>query len=310
MSDVAAGYANSQAAAQAIKAAAHRAAQSSLLSVDSIIRQVTFDRFLSRVFRPEAPTFVLKGGTGMLARIPGARATLDVDLTATSRALEDAVAELVELAKVDLNDHFRFEYRGRRSQIEGDNQPYTTGSNITFDVYLGANARGKVKIDLAAGYSPTGAITRLPPVNRLTQLRFEAHDYLLYPVVDQISDKVCATMQPIGPQQDPSNREKDLVDLALLATTEHIDATELRNALATEIRRRRMPPIEAFTVPRTWGPPYRTLARATALANTLPTSAQAATLVATLMDPILNGEVKSGTWSPAAVSWAPRSSPL
>lgn len=307
--DRTAAYPNARAASQAIKAAAQHAKRQGSLPIDSLIRQVTFDRFLCRIFLPETTSFVLKGGTGMLARIPNARTTLDVDLTATTRALDDAVNELITLAQADLGDHFRFEFRSRRTQMQGENQPYTNGSHLTFNVFLGTTARGQLKIDLAAGYAPTGTITRRSPANRLTQLRFETRDYLLYPVVDQISDKICATMQPIGPQQEPSNREKDLVDLALLATTEHIDATELRHALATETRRRRMAPITSFTTPNQWGPVYRTLAQTTPLAHTLPTSADAAALITALINPILTGEITTGTWDHLRAAWTKRMAP-
>ena len=42
-------------------------------------RQALRDRFLCRVFRGGRADLVLKGGSGMLARIPDARATRDID---------------------------------------------------------------------------------------------------------------------------------------------------------------------------------------------------------------------------------------
>ncbi|WP_072500520.1 nucleotidyl transferase AbiEii/AbiGii toxin family protein [Olsenella phocaeensis] len=42
-------------------------------------RQALRDRFLCRVFADANETFVLKGGSGLLARIPDARATRDLD---------------------------------------------------------------------------------------------------------------------------------------------------------------------------------------------------------------------------------------
>ena len=42
-------------------------------------REMLRDRFLCRIFSEDDPRFLLKGGAGMLVRIPGARATKDVD---------------------------------------------------------------------------------------------------------------------------------------------------------------------------------------------------------------------------------------
>ncbi|MDA8208611.1 MAG: nucleotidyl transferase AbiEii/AbiGii toxin family protein, partial [Actinomycetota bacterium] len=69
-----------------------------------------FNRFLSRIFSDGTSSdWVLKGGTGMLARVPNTRATRDIDLHLQSASLDEALQELVRLASIDLGDHFRFE---------------------------------------------------------------------------------------------------------------------------------------------------------------------------------------------------------
>ena len=85
------------------------------------------------------------------------------------------------------------------------------------------------------------------------------HEYRLYPVVDQIADKVCATMQIH--QGLPSSREKDLVDLVVLAVTQNVDGTALGLAISTEAGRRLMEPIDQFVVPSNWGRRYSKLAK-------------------------------------------------
>lgn len=65
-------------------------------------RQMLRDRFLCRVFADPAERFILKGGSGLLARIPDARATRDIDFATTSReSSESALAALEGL--VDKN---------------------------------------------------------------------------------------------------------------------------------------------------------------------------------------------------------------
>ena len=160
-----------------------------------------------------------------------------------------------------------------------------------------------MNIDLAVGYDPTAPPDRVAPSNRLTQLRFASHDYLLYPLADQVSDKVCATLQLYGERQRPSSREKDLVDLTLIASFRPLDAAQLRVALATEFRRRGLEPIDAFTVPSHWGAAYRRLAGATALSTIAPTVVDAFAVTSRLLDPILDVTVTSGTWDPARRIW-------
>lgn len=46
-----------------------------------LYRQALHDRFLCRVFFEGNEHFVLKGGSGMLARVPDARTTKDLDFT-------------------------------------------------------------------------------------------------------------------------------------------------------------------------------------------------------------------------------------
>ena len=71
------------------------------VSVGERIRQAHFDRLLCRVFSQGAHSdWVLKGGTGMLARIPNTRATRDIDLFATGYSLDQALAALRQLAAV------------------------------------------------------------------------------------------------------------------------------------------------------------------------------------------------------------------
>ena len=50
-----------------------------------------------------------------------------------------------------------------------------------------------------------------------------------------------------------SSRDKDLVDLAVIALTQRIDGPALGHAIETESRRRRMHPLTSFEVPPSWG---------------------------------------------------------
>ena len=124
------GYTTPHAVKQAIKSAARKAHENgSGFSIDALIRQEYFNRFLSRVFSEwQSSRWVLKGGTAMLARIPDTRATLDIDLLASSGDLDEAEKDLSRLAAVDLGDHFRFVHARSLRIAAGEAQEYTEGA--------------------------------------------------------------------------------------------------------------------------------------------------------------------------------------
>lgn len=124
-----------------------------------LIRQAYYDRFLCRVFSDtETSEWVLKGGTGMLARVPTARRTLDADLYRAGYDKDQALADLRRLAAIDLSDHFLFVYREHHAILAGDVQPYADGYRVTFDAYLGVKLVDTIKIDMSAGAGPTDGV--------------------------------------------------------------------------------------------------------------------------------------------------------
>lgn len=296
-------YPTAKGVEDAIKAAARRAsAADPSLTTDQRIRLEHFNRFLSRVFS-EGPDseWMLKGGTGMLARVPSTRATLDIDLYREGYGLDDAVADLRRLAEHDLGDHFRFVYVRHRASVAGEGQPYTDGYRVEFDAYIGAQKKMRIGVDLATGAGLTAEPTVTTPASALDLPRLVDHDYRLYPVVDQIADKVCATMHRYGNR--PSSREKDLVDLVVLAVTQDIDGTALTTAIATEIPRRRMDPVEHFVVPPEWGAVYSKMARKVSYCDGLETIDAATGFVSTFIDPALDGTATGRAWSHVERAW-------
>lgn len=296
-------YPTAKGVEDAIRAAARRAsAADPSLTTDQRIRLEHFNRFLSRIFS-EGPDseWLLKGGTGMLARVPSTRATLDIDLCREGYGLDDAVVDLRRLADHDLGDHFRFVYVGHRAIVGGEEQPDTGDSRVEFDTYIGAQKKTRIGVDLATGAGLTAEPTVTAPASALDLPRLVGFDYRLYPVVDQIADKVCATMLRYGDR--PSSREKDLVDLVVLAVTQDIDGTALSMAIATEARRRRMEPMEWFVVPADWGPAYSKMARKVPHCAGLETIDAAADLVSTFIDPALDGTAAGRTWRSDEQVW-------
>ena len=237
----------------------------------------------------------------MLARIGSARTTRDIDLFRRSQTIDGALDDLKRAAELDLGDFFRFEYVGHESSVGGDQQDYTEGLQVHFDIYVGASKRGTLKVDLVTNVIVTGTATIAAPANGLELPKLQSHDYRLYPVVDQIADKVCATLAKYS--SGPSTREWDLVDLVILVTSVSMDADGLLRALRTEADARSLQLPQAFQVPATWGARYAKDARAVPACAEYRTVDAAMLLMRAFLDPVLSGEVNGKTWDPVAHSW-------
>ena len=296
-------YSTPRGVENAIKDAAKKAAAADpSLDVNERIRLEYFNRFLSRVFsEAEDSEWVLKGGTGMLARVPSTRATRDIDLYRRGFTLTQALDDLIRLATIDLGDHFRFQYVSHAESIGNDTQPYTEGYQVRFEIFIGLSTKGSLQVDLAVGTGITGAVTTTEPATALDLPRLVSHQYRLYPVVDQIADKVCATMADYN--ERTSSREKDLVDLVVFATTQDIDGAALRVAIATEARRRQMTTFDHFTVPATWGGGYAKLSKPVPHCADYRTVDRASDLAKRLIDPALSGDADGKKWSHETLSW-------
>lgn len=278
------------------------AASDSTLAASERVALAYFDRFLCRIFSEGSSSeWLLKGGMGMLARVPTARTTRDIDLYVADRSLDTAVEELRRLAGVDLHDHFRFVFLDRREALTGGHQPYVEGCTVRFEVYVGTTRKNVISVDLAVSTGVTGEVEVAVPASRLDLPRLESHPYRLYPVVDQIADKVCATME--SHESGPSSRQKDLVDLVVLAVTHDIDGSALTRALIAETRRRLMSEVTEFVVPSNWGAPYTAMARKVPECENLTTVGAAAALVSDLVGPALSGDCHGQTWDHDRRQW-------
>jgi hypothetical protein len=297
-------YKSAAAVEAAIRDAARNAfAADKSMSTQDRIRQEYFRRFLSRIFSERDDSdWLLKGGTGVLARVASGRRTTDVDLFRANNTLDGALAELIRLASIDLGDFFRFVHAKHQSAVGGDQQTYTDGYGVDFDVYIGADKKEPLHVDLVVGAMITDEVTVTPPANRLDLPRLPSHDYRLYPIVDQIADKVCATMADYNGRL--SSREKDLVDLVVIAKTQTLSADTPGRAIAAEARARSLIPFTELTIPPTWGRLYAKQAKDVPFCADYRTADLAAELMRAFIDPVTRGEMPGKSWSPDSLAWS------
>lgn len=296
-------YPDARAVEMAIKTAAQATfVVDSSVSVSERIRQAYFDRLLCRVFS-EGPSsqWVLKGGTGMLARVPNARATMDIDLFVNGYTLDQALVRLRALASLDLSDYLRFEYLKHTESLAGDQQPYANGFRVTFQVFLGTKRLNDVSVDLVAGAGDLSRVETADPANRVSLPRLITHPYRLYPVERQVADKVCATLATYS--SGASSRERDLVDLVVIANTQSIPANDLREAIRSEAQLRDLGHVTSFTIPSSWGRAYERTARTIPACSRHQAIDDARALMTDFITRILESDDLQGMWNPESLAW-------
>jgi hypothetical protein len=122
----------------------------------------------------------------------------------------------------------------------------------------------------------------------------------LYPVVDHVADKLCATETLYNGK--PSGRDRDLVDLVVIAYTQTMGLAALRTAIRGERDKRGLPSRTEFEPPADWGPRWPKQAATTKLCADLDFT-QATALAAALLTPALADGPEDGSWDPVATVW-------
>lgn len=263
-------------------------------NLEELRREFLFQRFLALVFSGGSDQWVLKGGASLLMRLADARFSKDLDLLRLGeQSVEDAITELRTLTAPSTDDHLTF--------VIEDGVALSTVNpvaSIKVTAYIGAKY-GSFPIDLARElhFLATPERIRPEPVVDVPGLG-AMPDIVVYPLTDQVADKVCAMYEVHGETQNPSTRYRDLADLVLIVTTSRLDAALSARALASEARRRGLAlPDHLVTPAPSWAVGYPALARRTRLPASMHDLDAALAQVAQCVDPLLSGR-ETGTWVP------------
>lgn len=197
---------------------------------------------------------------------------------------------------------FRFTARRRTPSTGG-----VGGIQLTVVVNFGAAELHRFTIDLVADLPITAPLDHYDPQ---PVVEFEAVGALpaftLYPLPDQVADKVCAMYERHGRNHAPSSRYRDLVDLVVIIGNHSLDAATLIQALHQESTRRSLElPQRLISPAPVWTSGYATEARSSALPRPLRSLDEALTAAATCLDPVLNRALTQGVWDPATRRWMP-----
>lgn len=123
----------------------------------------------------------------------------------------------IRLPQKDMGDYLTF----KRTKCEEslDENGYSRLLKLRYATFMGHEEKDPILIDLSLDCGTTLPPERIEPASRVYVEGLETCKYLVYPLPDQLADKLCAIMerQPGGWH---SSRMKDLVDIVFYATNE------------------------------------------------------------------------------------------
>ena len=137
----------------ALEMAVRNAARQSPMDTNRAIAGFYFHRLLCRVFKGDDSHFVLKGGQSVLARTLDARVTRDIDLVSQEESLEEAIADLVQAASIDLDDFVSFVF-DRAEQIM--DRGTSTGTSTAAAARTTSSTASRVFYATTSVATPTG----------------------------------------------------------------------------------------------------------------------------------------------------------
>jgi predicted nucleotidyltransferase component of viral defense system len=268
--------------------------------VNELRRQFAYDRFLTRVFSDDTDRWILKGGGGLLARMPGqARHSMDLDLFYQGQ-LDLAISTLQTVAAVDFGDFFSFDVEPGPAKDNG------RARQLAIKAFLGNKEFQRFKIDLVVSSNMTQRPDTVAPLTPVNIPGLQLHPYRVYAIVDHLADKLAAMVEQHNGQ--PSSRYRDLVDIVLVANTHRFAAADLGGALRSEFTHRRIQLPATIELPApAWTAGYEIQALKI---KWLPqqTVTQALHTARALFDPILTNQA-IGNWEPTRREWIDPSNP-
>lgn len=275
-----------------------------------------YNQFFREVFLHELMQhqdgWVLKGGSNIYCRVPGARQTKDLDLyrqddPTSSTGAADALVAIMNGRKAGPYI-FRVEHPDR-TRAAGT----VDSERVNVTVIHGVNNRlTSFSVDVSGDLEVTGAVDSLTVAASFEVVtEFLPHSFRVYsyPVASQIADKVCAMYERHGetPPRKASTRYHDLYDVALMARELSVSAADLWTALNTQCQVRKMTLPERLVIPDdSWVTQYPAKAKNFGSERWgLKELDEALRVAGLLVDPVLSGEFDGldQSWDCAVLLW-------
>lgn len=270
MTDQPKSYKTAGAFRAALEARLQTRAREQGMDLQRLRRQVTFDRFLARMFSqgPKAAyPWVLKGGYAMELRMHSARTTKDIDLTLhdgtrlsknPKERAEQVRAMLQEAAASPFDDYFEFLVGEARQDLDGAPEG---GNRYPIQARIDGRDFARFHVDVGVGDE---VLEPLDVVTGEDWLGFGGVVPPSLPIISaeqQFAEKLHAYTLPRG--ERVNTRTKDLIDMVLLIRGEKLDKDKTAAAVrATFLRRATHEvPNELDPPPAEWEPVFDALAK-------------------------------------------------
>jgi len=292
-------YASAPTFRQALEARLGAASRAGGPSLARLRKEVAFDRLLARLVAVAPERWILKGALALDYRFGDrARTTRDVDL-AVAGDEASATADLLAAQALDLGDFFSFAI-----ERTGTLDPLVAGAAVRYHVVAELAGRTFDEFVLDVGFDPPAGVEpdRLRGPALLAFAGIDPVVVRALPLEFAVAEKVHAYTRTYGDRTVASTRVKDLVDLALIAGETALDAQRLRAALEVTFDRRATHTLPARLPrpPADWRVPFGRMGRDIGLEPDLDAGHD---LAASLVDPVVAGDVVAGTWDPATRGW-------
>src|SRR5262245_7513448 len=249
-----------------------RTSMSEEIDLNRLRRQVSFDRLLARLFREEAPPWVLKGGYALELRFKAARSTVDIDLTVQRIPVpagddqNQIVRDMLQTtANVPLGDWFEFTFGSPIMDLTA--APY---GGARYPVEARMDERIFARFHLAAGIGDVIS----PPLETIV-----CRDWLGFAGIQPSRVRMIAREQQFAeklhaytlPRSSANSRVKDLVDIALLIRSGGLDRRRIADVLHRQFEGegQRDLPMVLIPPPAEWRIPFQALAEECRLAGDL-----------------------------------------
>jgi len=220
---------------------------------------------------------------------------VDVDLHEGEATV--AASDLHDAAALDLGDFFSFDI-----EESGDFAGINPGSKTKTVVYIGDTRFSSFEIDTVVAENMTAIPELVDPLTPFTIEGLHANQYRAYPMVDHVADKHAAMVARYS-NGHPSTRYRDLVDIVIIATGQHIEAAALHEALMSEYQHRDLETPTGVELPSDdWIGGYAKQA------NLVPdfdyqTAEEGLAVARAFLNPIFEGRTTC-SWNPATLEWS------
>lgn len=257
-------YASAEAFRRALEVRLNKAAETELIQINRLRRQVAFDRLLARLFRIDPAPWVLKGGYALELRFRTARATVDIDLTvqriaaATEAEANQIVRDMLQdAASFSLGDWF--EYTIGPPVLDLDAAPYG-GARFPVEARMDDRIFARFHLDAGIGDAVIQPVEIIDCRDWLSFAGIAAPQVQTLSREQQFAEKLHAYTLP---RSSTNSRVKDLIDLALLIRSGGLSPTRAADALHLTFERRRTHKLPAVLVepPRDWERRFLALAQ-------------------------------------------------